>query len=228
MIRNAIPLLCAMTFGAGAACHRPSAPTAPEAVESETAELSQPQRASSERPKEPRKRARHSGKRQAVIVNGAALDARTLAQLERAYRSSIRPGRYWYDAVSGLWGFEKGPAAGQIQSGLALGRLRSNASGGGTGIYLNGREIHPLERAYLVRLYGARNVRPGRYWMNARGIGGYEGGPAFFNLGASASSGRSMTGYSTTGAVLGGGGAVGYIDSDGRGVTCGPDGGCIY
>jgi hypothetical protein len=33
----------------------------------------------------------------AVIVNGVALDRQTVGALERAYRTLIRPGRYWYD-----------------------------------------------------------------------------------------------------------------------------------
>ena len=47
---------------------------------------------------------------------------------------------------------------------------------------------------YLQRLFGY--APPGRYWVNARGIGGLEGGPALFNLVAAAqvqSGGNSYT-----------------------------------
>ena len=107
------------------------------------------------------------------------------------------------------------------------GKLKRNASRGNTGVFVNGRELHRLEVAYLTRTYG--QIVKGRYWVNAAGLGGFEGRPAFFNLRANnRSQKRSLTGgYSVTGGVLGGGGMVGYTDSKGRGITCGPDGGCF-
>jgi hypothetical protein len=117
-----------------------------------------------------------------VMVNGAPLDAGTRQTLEGIYRTRIAPGRYWYDAVSGAWGIEGGPAAGQMAPGLKLGgALRPDASGGGTGVFVNGRELHPLDVAALQRC--APVVR-GRYWVLASGIGGVEGGPPQFNLAA--------------------------------------------
>jgi hypothetical protein len=72
--------------------------------------------------------------RQGVVVKGVALDPQTIGQLQRAY-GAIAPGRYRYDPVSGLWGRERGPTAGQIAPGLRLGGpLRRDASGGGTGV----------------------------------------------------------------------------------------------
>ena len=56
-----------------------------------------------------------------VIVNGERLSDDIVSQLEASYQTSIQPGRYWYDPASGLWGFERGPAAGQIAPGLGLG-----------------------------------------------------------------------------------------------------------
>lgn len=88
------------------------------------------------------------------------------------------PGRYWYDRVSGLWGLEGGPSQGQIVAGLLMGRLAANASVKNpfmrTGVYVNGREIHPQELRYLIALFGS--VPAGRYWMNPNGIAGYENG----------------------------------------------------
>ena len=55
------------------------------------------------------------------MVNGQALPAATVRTLEQAYRVPIAPGRYWYDAVSGAWGREGGPIAGQMMPGLRLG-----------------------------------------------------------------------------------------------------------
>lgn len=120
----------------------------------------------------------------AVHVNRVALDAKEIVALEQAYRVRILDGRYWYDKVSGAWGMEGGPALGQIHPALKLdGALRADASGGGqgklTGVFINGRELHPRDVAALRQI---TPVIPGRYWVDAQGNGGYEGGPAIFNL----------------------------------------------
>jgi len=115
-----------------------------------------------------------------VVVNGRALDAPTRQAMERAYRVRLVPGRYWYDAVSGVWGLEGGPGAGQIHAGLRLGGpLRRDASKGRTGVVVNGRELHALDVAALQRCV---RVVPGRYWVMANGVGGVEHGPPQFNL----------------------------------------------
>ena len=120
-----------------------------------------------------------------IIVNGQELSSEDGTALMQHY-GVIPAGRYWYDPVSGFWGTEGGPGSGQIMPGLALGGpLQAEASGGlGTGVFINGREIHPQEYLYLQQQYGS--VVPGRYWMNAQLIGGFEGGPAIFNLNAQA------------------------------------------
>ena len=117
-----------------------------------------------------------------VVVNSIKLDAPTRQALERAYGVPIQPGRYWYDRVSGAWGLEGGPALGQIHPGLRFGgRLRREASGGRSGVIVNGRELHALDVAALQR---CTRVVPGRYWVMSNGIGGIEGGPPTFNLAA--------------------------------------------
>jgi hypothetical protein len=126
-----------------------------------------------------------------VIVNGQALPAKTVQELERAYQVPISPGRYWYDAASGAWGNEGGPIAGQMMPGLRLGgALRANASRGDSGVFINGRQLTKREVQNL-RQSCRSDVYQGRYWVNAQGIGGVEGGPASFNLAACGSSGRS-------------------------------------
>ena len=117
-----------------------------------------------------------------VVVNRVALDNATRQALERTYRVSIAPRRYWYDQTSGVWGMEGGPAAGQIHPGLRLGGpMWQGASRGKTGVVVNGRELHRLDVAALQR---CTPVIPGRYWVLANGVGGPEHGPATFNLAA--------------------------------------------
>ena len=115
-----------------------------------------------------------------VFVNGVRLDDATIGALEDAYGVDVTPARYWYDPVSGVWGLEGGPGLGQIHPGLRLGGpLRANASNGDTGVFVNGRQLHRLDVAALLR---CTPVYPGRYWIAANGVGGYEGGPPMFNL----------------------------------------------
>jgi hypothetical protein len=127
-----------------------------------------------------------------VIVNGVPLEPRHASALEQAYRTRLVPGRYWYDRWSGLWGLEGGASVGLIAPGLPFGRMDARASvgrhAGITGVFVNGREIHPDELQYLRALFGP--VHRARYWLNARGIAGYEGGPPQFNLVAAAQQSR--------------------------------------
>lgn len=117
-----------------------------------------------------------------VVVNGVTLDEPTRRALERLQGIAVQPGRYWYDRVSGAWGAEGGPAAGQVAAGMPLGGpLRADASRGTTGVFVNGRELHALDLAALRR---CTPVPAGRYWMQGDGIGGREGGPAQFDLAA--------------------------------------------
>jgi len=117
-----------------------------------------------------------------IVVNGQALSVETVQQLQQVYPVAIPPGRYWYDPFSGAYGREGEPIAGQMMAGLTLGGpLNANASRGTSGVFINGRQITGGEVAYIERLCQTPVV-PGRYWIMASGIGGYEGGPAIFNL----------------------------------------------
>jgi hypothetical protein len=123
-----------------------------------------------------------AGDSSSVIVNGVALTMETLRALQQLYPVPILPGRYWYDGFSGAYGVEGGPIAGQMLPGLNLGGpLRPDASLGTTGVFINGRQLTFGETAYLQQAC-QRPVIPGRYWVNAQGLGGYEGGPLAFNL----------------------------------------------
>ena len=117
-----------------------------------------------------------------IIVNNVPLTADTLTALQRLYPVPILPGRYWYDSFSGVYGIEGGPVVGQMLPGLGLGGpLRADASRGTSGVFINGRQLTFGEASYIAQVCRTPVV-PGRYWVNAQGLGGYEGFPAAFNL----------------------------------------------
>jgi hypothetical protein len=114
-----------------------------------------------------------------ITVNGVVISHAQRTALEQAY-GPVKPGRYWYDKVSGLWGQDGKTTIGQIMPGLDLGgSLKANASHGTTKVFLNGRELTQAEVQTLQQL---GPVNPGHYWVNAQGVGGLEGGPPEFDL----------------------------------------------
>lgn len=169
-----------------------------------------------------------------VVVNGKELtptELRHVRELGQRYKVKVLPGRYWYDAQSGLWGYEGKPAMGAILPNLRLGgSLSPRASSGNTGVFVNGRELHSVDIQAVSR---CTVVNRGRYWMDAFGNGGYEGQPASWNLvqlcrqNAPRLLGKPGN-RGWYGSVSGDGQMVGAVFSDGTGVTCGPDGGCVY
>jgi hypothetical protein len=148
-----------------------------------------------------------------VYINRVKLDNATLQALETQYRIPIQNGRFWYDANCGAWGVEGGPTAGFIYPALNLpGPMPVDISRGGTGIFINGREIHPLDQMALQQIFGS--TIPGRYWLDAQGNLGPVGGGAIANLAAAIATSRggksgSVThgygkGYGSRGTVGGG------------------------
>jgi hypothetical protein len=118
-----------------------------------------------------------------VVVNGVRLPASVLHALEAQYRVRAQKGAYWYDPACGAWGFAGGPTVGFIPAGLDLGGpLQADASGGTTLVFINGRQLPVRDVLALRQLVGP--VLPGRYWLDAQGNVGVEGGPAFMNLAA--------------------------------------------
>lgn len=117
-----------------------------------------------------------------IVVNDVELTTETVRALQRIYPVEIAPGHYWYDRVSGAWGRDGEPVAGQMLAGLELGGpLRADASRGTAGVFINGRQITLGEKAFLEQLCKTE-VIPGRYWILFNGLGGFEGGPVSFNL----------------------------------------------
>lgn len=116
-----------------------------------------------------------------VRVNGERLAEEALARLERDHGLAIVDGAYWYDAASGAAGPIGGPTRAFVRPGLDLGGpLAVDASGGQTGVLVNGRELPAAELEALIALVGP--LEPGRYFVDGAGNAGREGGPATVNL----------------------------------------------
>lgn len=119
-----------------------------------------------------------------VTINGAPLSAAQESQMEAIelmFRFRLEDGAWWYDRMSGAIGRWGGPISGHIPGALDLGpEMSPDCSCSGTGVFVNGREIHPDDLAGLRPLIGL--VQPSRYFVDAVGNAGYEGGPALFNL----------------------------------------------
>ncbi len=163
--------------------------------------------------------------------NGATITADALTRLQSLETSTgtrVPDGDYWYDNATGAWGLWGGPAAGLIPAGLSLGgAMPPNSSGGGTGVFINGRELNPVD---VQRLQQITPVVAGRYWMDAQGNGGLEGQPASFNLvqlAQQANRGNSGGAWSHATSTPSGNN---YVGGDGQGFTYfqGADGSAVY
>jgi hypothetical protein len=119
--------------------------------------------------------------KRSVVINRVRIPNDTLLRLETHFNTKVPDGRYWYDSRSGAWGMEGGATLGFTLTGLPLGGpLPADVSGRGTEVFINGREIHPVDLVGLQQLVG--QVMPGRYWLDGEGNAGFEGGPAIANL----------------------------------------------
>ena len=103
-----------------------------------------------------------------------------MSEIDRICGRRLENGAYWYDRVNGSWGRQGSGPSGQIQPGLDLGGpLHADASGGTTGVFINGRQLGFWE---LMRLRRITSLPRGRYWLDANSNFGTEGGPARGNL----------------------------------------------
>jgi hypothetical protein len=157
-----------------------------------------------------------------VVINGRRLSDAEVAQIEQGLQVRIGDADYWYDPVLGAWGLRGGPAMGLIAAGLNLGGpLQADASGGGTGVVVNGRELHPYDVLALQQITGP--IVPGRYFITAQGLAGYEGGPPLWNLAAMATQGGGGGSNTWQGRVTG---ASGFSDGT-TGAVFLPNGGIV-
>lgn len=122
-----------------------------------------------------------------VSINGTALNRSMLEELEKRTGHVLPPGQYWYDIYTGAWGYLGQGTAGFTMPGLSLpGPLPADASGGSTGVFINGRELADSDVRALQAI--GIPVQRGRWSMDAWGNAGVEGYPPSFNIWAIARS----------------------------------------
>ncbi|KAL5156213.1 Protein ENHANCED DISEASE RESISTANCE 4 [Glycine soja] len=86
-----------------------------------------------------------------VTVNGQPLSDRVVKKAEKL-AGTIQPGNYWYDFRAGFWGVMGGPCLGIIPPFIEEFNhpLPDKCSGGNTGVFVNGRELHQKDLDLLA------------------------------------------------------------------------------
>jgi hypothetical protein len=165
-----------------------------------------------------------------ITINGqpaSPRDMQTIQMLEQQWGIRAQDGDYWYDNLTGATGRWGGPMVSLLPAGLQLGGpMPPNASGGGTGaltgVFINGRELHPYDVMRLQQLTG-QQAYPSRWWCDGQGNFGLENGPMMGNLyalaqqrnGGGGGGGDSYYSRDQNGSVFAGGGCVSATSSSG-------------
>uniref|UniRef100_A0A7N1A3V9 Zinc-ribbon domain-containing protein n=2 Tax=Kalanchoe fedtschenkoi TaxID=63787 RepID=A0A7N1A3V9_KALFE len=90
------------------------------------------------------------GDKNFVTINGHVISDRMIKKAEKR-AGRVQPGNYWYDIRAGFWGVMGGPCLGIIPPFIEEFNypLSEKCSGGTTGVFVNGRELHEKDLELL-------------------------------------------------------------------------------
>ncbi|KAL2477206.1 Extra-large guanine nucleotide-binding protein 1 [Forsythia ovata] len=112
-----------------------------------------------------------------VFVNDKPLTIEELVSLQSCPNppKKLRPGRFWYDKVSGFWGKEGKKPSQIITSQLTVGYpIRQHASNGNTNVLINGRKI-TKEELMMLKVASIHCEGNPHFWVTADGSYQHEG-----------------------------------------------------
>lgn len=91
------------------------------------------------------------GEKANTTVNGHLIPDRLIKRAEKR-AGPIQPGHYWYDFRAGFWGVTGSPCLGIIPPFIEEFNypMPDNCAGGSTGVFVNGRELHPKDLKLLA------------------------------------------------------------------------------
>ncbi|KAL0384145.1 UNVERIFIED_CONTAM: Extra-large guanine nucleotide-binding protein 1 [Sesamum radiatum] len=112
-----------------------------------------------------------------IFVNDKPLSIEELVMLQSCPNppKKLRPGKYWYDKVSGFWGKDGEQPSQIISAQLAVGyQIRQDASNGNTNVMINNREITKAE-FWMLQAAGIHCEGNPHFWVTPDGSYQHEG-----------------------------------------------------